>query len=189
MAKENKTKYAILGVLNIRPASGYDIKKFCDQSINHFWNENYGHIYPVLKQMEGDGWISRKVDATGNRPNKNVFSVTPEGKKVLLEWLKTPPDTPQARYEFLLKVFFSDQIAVESILGWLRESRTFCKSLMLEYQGIEQEIRGKMDDLGPAGEHLFFRLATVRFGIFNMRATIDWCDEVINHLESKEEKA
>ncbi|MCI1969657.1 MAG: PadR family transcriptional regulator, partial [Clostridium luticellarii] len=27
MAKINKTKYAILGMLNIMPGSGYDIKK------------------------------------------------------------------------------------------------------------------------------------------------------------------
>ena len=56
----NKTKYAILGVLDTFPGSGYDIKKYCDKSISYFWNENFGHIYPVLKQMENEGLVSKK---------------------------------------------------------------------------------------------------------------------------------
>ena len=52
MPKENKTKYAILGLLSLAPMSGYDIKIITDNSIGHFWNENFGHIYPVLGRME-----------------------------------------------------------------------------------------------------------------------------------------
>ena len=45
-----------------------------------------------------------------------------------------------------------------------------------------------MDNLGPVGEHLFFRLATVRFGYHNMKSTIDWCNEVIEYLEKQKQK-
>ncbi|AKA68713.1 PadR family transcriptional regulator [Clostridium scatologenes] len=62
MAKINKTKYALLGVLTLSSGSGYDIKKFCDSSIGHFWNENYGHIYPVLKKMEEEELITKKLN-------------------------------------------------------------------------------------------------------------------------------
>lgn len=60
MANVNKTRFAILGILNNMPGSGYDIKKNCDTGIAYFWNENFGHIYPVLKQMERDGVITKK---------------------------------------------------------------------------------------------------------------------------------
>jgi len=46
MPKENKTKYSILGLLSRAPMSGYDIKKLTDNSISHFWHENFGHITP-----------------------------------------------------------------------------------------------------------------------------------------------
>jgi hypothetical protein len=26
----------------MKPGSGYDIKNFCDKTISHFWNENFG---------------------------------------------------------------------------------------------------------------------------------------------------
>ncbi|MGA9048227.1 MAG: PadR family transcriptional regulator, partial [Dehalococcoidia bacterium] len=47
MPKINKTKYAILGLLSLKPASGYDLKKTVDWNIGFFWNENFGHIYPI----------------------------------------------------------------------------------------------------------------------------------------------
>ena len=44
---KNKSRFAILGILNIQPSSGYDIKKYCDTVISGIWNENFGHIYPT----------------------------------------------------------------------------------------------------------------------------------------------
>ena len=50
MAKENRSKYAVLGMLATGPKSGYDIKQTIETSIGHFWNESYGQIYPILKR-------------------------------------------------------------------------------------------------------------------------------------------
>ncbi|MDF2869325.1 MAG: hypothetical protein K0R05_900 [Anaerocolumna sp.] len=57
MAIKNKTRYAILGILSIHSGTGYDIKKYCDTVISNFWNENFGHIYPVLNQLLSEGLI------------------------------------------------------------------------------------------------------------------------------------
>ncbi|HCW53514.1 MAG TPA: PadR family transcriptional regulator, partial [Clostridium sp.] len=76
MAKANKTRYALLGVLSYQPSSGYDIKKICDNSIGYFWNENYGHICPVLKQLESENLITKFVKETEGHPQKNIYSIT-----------------------------------------------------------------------------------------------------------------
>ena len=55
MPKENRSKYAILGMLDFMPMSGYDIRKFAAMSIAHFWKEDYGHIYPTLKVLHEEG--------------------------------------------------------------------------------------------------------------------------------------
>lgn len=188
MAKENKTKYAILGVLNIQPGSGYDIKKFCDQSINHFWNENYGHIYPMLKQMENDGWVIKTSENLPGKPRRNMYSVTEAGRDALRAWLLIPPEIPQSRYEFLLKMFFSDEIPIETTLVRMVQSKAFCEGLLVEYERIETRLRTIMAEKGPEGERLFFRLATLRYGIHDMKAKIVWCTEVIKHLEKQQNK-
>ncbi|MDS0525904.1 PadR family transcriptional regulator [Clostridium sp. SHJSY1] len=80
MAKTNKTKYALLGALSLMSGSGYDIKKFCDSSIGHFWNENYGHIYPVLQKMEQEELITKQVEQTEGRPAKMCILLQKKGE-------------------------------------------------------------------------------------------------------------
>ncbi|MBA3604138.1 MAG: PadR family transcriptional regulator, partial [Parachlamydiaceae bacterium] len=48
MAKSNKSRFAIMGMLALAPkSSGYDIKKLMEGSTQYFWKESYGSIYPV----------------------------------------------------------------------------------------------------------------------------------------------
>ncbi|TMC59560.1 MAG: PadR family transcriptional regulator [Chloroflexota bacterium] len=54
MAKENKSKYAVLGVLSRCPGSGYDIKKFMEQSTSNFWNEK--------GQQELARWLNESIE-------------------------------------------------------------------------------------------------------------------------------
>ncbi|MYF92724.1 MAG: PadR family transcriptional regulator, partial [Gemmatimonadetes bacterium] len=62
MPKTNKSKYAIMGMLSIRPMSGYDMKKLIAQSISYFWNESFGQIYPTLKKLVEEGLATRQTE-------------------------------------------------------------------------------------------------------------------------------
>jgi PadR family transcriptional regulator AphA len=123
MPKVNKTKYAILGVLSIKPGSGYDIKKFCDQSIAHFWHENFGHIYPVLKQMEEKGLITKKIERTEGKPDRNIYQITPAGKTELHDWLLLPVESAPMRSEFLLKLAFGANVPKEIIIVNIKKAK------------------------------------------------------------------
>ena len=185
LAKSNSTKYAILGVLNMKPSSGYDIKKFCDNSIAHFWNENYGHIYPVLKQMESDGWISKQTEINEGKPQRNVYSITATGREKLLEWLMVPAESQQARYEFLLKMFFSKDIPLEKVIERLQESKAFCDSLLKDYSRIEEKMLKCMRDKAETEIGLPYWYSTLRYGILYIEAGIKWCDETIEMFKKQ----
>lgn len=182
MAKENKTKYAILGVLNLKPASGYDIKKFCDNSISHFWNENYGHIYPVLKQLEKEGLVIKSTEINDGKL-RNVYSITQTGKQKLVEWLSIPPEVPQARYEFLLKMFFSKDISTGVIIDRLNNSKELCKSILNEYEQIEQKMKKNLENGSECDMGVPYWYSTLRYGILDIKAKIAWCDESIELVE------
>ena len=62
MAKESKTRFAILGLLCEGQLSGYDIKKLIDIRFKLFWNESFGQIYPELEKLEREGLVTRKSD-------------------------------------------------------------------------------------------------------------------------------
>ena len=61
MSKENKSRYALLGMLSLTSMSGYDLKKAIDLSVRHFWQENYAQIYPMLKQLTKEGLTTSHV--------------------------------------------------------------------------------------------------------------------------------
>ena len=61
MARESRTKYAVLGMLNQGPKCGYEIKKELEKSSMFFWNESYGQIYPMLKKLVANGLSTLEV--------------------------------------------------------------------------------------------------------------------------------
>ncbi len=182
MPKINKTRYAILGVLSIEPGSGYDIKKICDKSISYFWNENFGHIYPVLKQMEKDNVITKKVEQNEGRPPRNVYFITDKGREELTEWLMSPTMQAPQRLELLLKLTFAKVIPPDNMIKELqRVKEGHCRSLERYYR-IENEYTNsnkvREDDGYP------YWISTIRYGIYDAEFRIKWCEETIERIRT-----
>ena len=181
MAVANKTKYAILGVLSICPMSGYDFKKFSDGSIAHFWNENYARIYPVLKEMKGEGLVTKKTMQKENRPPRNVYSISAKGKKELDQWLLRPAEERRLREELLLKLFFSEKVPVEHLKGKIEAEKQKNQQYLEEYARIEHCL--KTDEATRNAPGLPLWLSTINFGKIFRQGVIQWCEETIRSLE------
>ena len=123
MPRLSKTRYAVLGALSIRPGSGYDIKKFCDNTLSFFWAENYGQIYPVLKQLEEEGLAGKETVIAEGRPARNVYHITDEGRAELNEWLLLPVEPATHRMELILKLVFAADIPASNLLVKLAEKK------------------------------------------------------------------
>ncbi|HEX9063345.1 MAG TPA: PadR family transcriptional regulator [Clostridia bacterium] len=180
MSKINKTKYALLGILSVRPGSGYDIKKRCDYSISHFWNENYAHIYPVLKTMENEGLVVKETEQSPGRPPKNIYSITEKGREELNEWLLKPVEETPARSEFLLKLFFSSGIPLDKTIERLRDGMEKAKKEFEELVRTEENLTS--DEQLKNNKSFPMWLATLRYGKYNAEAGIKWCEETISML-------
>jgi len=181
LAKVNKTKYALLGILSNRSGSGYDIKKMCDYSIGHFWNENYGHIYPVLQKMEQENLITKEVKQTEGRPDKNIFSITQKGKEELEEWLMLPIEQQPTRSELLLKIFLSKDIPMENIVEKIKKRKEDCERDLQKYSEIEELFNsGKIQ---ADKKSLVLWTSTINYGRQGEEAQIKWCNETLEELE------
>jgi PadR family transcriptional regulator AphA len=181
VAKANKTKFALLGILNRTSGSGYDIKKVCDSSIGYFWNENFGHIYPVLQRMEEEELITKEVKQTEGRPNKNIFSITKKGKEELDKWLVLPVEQEPLRSELLLKIFLSKDVPVSNIIERIQDIREASEGDLVKYsevEGILKSGRVKADK-----KDLILWLTTLNYGRKTEEAKIKWCEETIEALE------
>src|SRR5436305_3234605 len=112
MAKENKSKYAVLGVLSICPGSGYDIKKFMEQSTSNFWNESYGQIYPILKQLVDEGLATSHAEKQEGKPERYIYTLTTKGQEELAQWLSESIEYAVERNELLLEWFFGRHTSI-----------------------------------------------------------------------------
>src|SRR5215472_7142408 len=112
MAKENKSRYALLGILSMCPGSGYDFKKLMEQSTSNFWSESYGQIYPLLKQLEQDGLATHHNEKQEGKPERYVYALTSQGREALERWLTGPVERGVERNELLLKLFFGQHVPV-----------------------------------------------------------------------------
>jgi DNA-binding PadR family transcriptional regulator len=56
----NRTRFAVLGFLTIRPLSRYDMKVTIQSSIRNFWSGSAGQLYPALRELSSEGLAIRQ---------------------------------------------------------------------------------------------------------------------------------
>ena len=117
MSSRSTTPFALLGMLSIRPMSGYDIKKLIENSISYFWTESYGQIYPILKKLVTEKLVTRTTKKQSGKPDRHVYALTSAGRRVLRDWLARSPAPKVDRNELLLKLFFGEEVAFPNLDG------------------------------------------------------------------------
>ncbi|MHB9094907.1 MAG: PadR family transcriptional regulator [Eubacteriales bacterium] len=181
MAKENKTLYAILGMLSHEDLTGYDIKKRIDNSIRFFWDAGFGQIYPNLKILEKEGMVTKTVEAGEHRPNRIVYAITEKGREDLKKWLAAPVGEEHVRYEILLKLFFGSLLPAEQNIKKIEDFRDRNRAYLETMQGFKSFLQ---DSLKESEDHLYY-LLTVLLGENIYRAHVEWADEAIKLLQNK----
>src|SRR5579872_1209615 len=142
---------ALLGLIaEEHPRSGYDLVQAFRISMVHYWHAHPGQIYPTLDRMERDGWIAGREVIQRDRPNKRVYSITAEGRRVLLEWLASPYEPFKMKNTALLKTRFLGHLGADGALAKLAEMRAAMTTNLEELRGYERafdEVGGPYQDL------------------------------------------
>lgn len=103
-------KTLCLGLLSVREACGYDLKKTFESSFKHFFPAGYGSIYPALADLANAGLVScREIPQVG-KPDRKVYRITSEGEKAFIEALNQTDPQHKLRSEFLAMIYFADRI-------------------------------------------------------------------------------
>lgn len=182
MARENKSRYAVLGILTFGPMSGYEIRKTIEGSLGNFWSESYGQIYPILKSLVSEGLATSQTEVQVGKPNRHIYTITDAGRNELIDWLRKPVEHEVGRVEILLKLFFGWQLPLEENLRKVEEFRELHEHLLAKYNGIEQWLRTSQE--GHPG--LPYWLMTVSYGQHISRALLHWSDETLTEMRSLE---
>lgn len=100
-------KTSCLGVLALRPASGYEIRKaFEEGPFSHFAEGGFGSIYPALGRLTAEGLVTFEVEAQEKRPDKKIYQITEAGRRSLVEKLcEQAPKDDKIKSDLLFILF------------------------------------------------------------------------------------
>jgi PadR family transcriptional regulator, regulatory protein AphA len=168
----NAVTPVILGLLSMRPRSGYDIKQVVDRSTRFFWAASYGQIYPELRRLESEGLIEGEDAPSGGR-SRRVYKLTKAGRDALREWLFGSTVTIELRDESLLRLFFADALPREDALLLLEGRKQGHQQYLEILRAIEQLPGGKDPD---------FVDLVLQWGIEFNEWGAQWCEKHLTRL-------
>jgi DNA-binding PadR family transcriptional regulator len=178
-------EHAILGFLNYRPYSGYDLKKIFDSSVRHFWPADQSQIYRTLARLAEQGYADIEKVAQDDRPDRKVYHITDSGRTELLSWLSGPPPLGEPRSAPLVQVFFSAQLSDEEMLARFKDYATLLRGVLEQYAEVPARLAPFQQEIQSPREHFFWML-TLDNGIRSVRASLEWAENVIQRIENGE---
>ena len=184
MMKENKSKYAIMGIMSMGPVSGYDIKKMFEKSLSFFWNESYGQIYPILNKLAEQGLATRSIQKQTGKPDRHIYALTDKGRKALQDWMVQPVGRQIVRHEILLKLFFGQHLSLTDNIRQVEHFRKLQSQKLEEIKATEKLLKADYEN----NPDLPYWLMTVRYGIYVNRAYLRWSKEALAILKGMEQE-
>jgi PadR family transcriptional regulator, regulatory protein AphA len=155
----NGLREAILGLLAIRPMSGYDLTRSYQRALQQIWYAPLGQVYPTLRKMQKEGLLRFVVEIQKDRPNRKVYRLTSEGRRLLVRWLSMPAALPNMHHEFIHKLFLLNHIDVPRRARLVQDYVERCHAWAKELRSIEQRLNASLD--GPHGDSAWYQLLSL----------------------------
>ncbi len=172
-------KILLLGLIDIYPMTGYDLKKVFETSMIFFWHATHTQIYNTLKEMEKDGLIVSELVHQDMVPSKRVFSITQAGKKRMEEWLLEEPELPGIKHDFLVKLSFFSKLPEKELM---KQLDAYEKKLNEKLAALESERKHEFMAFSRTAKETALWEATFEYGLMYFRSELEWVGMVKKRL-------
>ena len=169
------TTFAVLGLIARGPASGYEVQQRLRTGAAHFWHASYSQIYAELRRLATLGYVTEREVRQQRRPDKRIYTITPQGETALIAWLEDSWGLAHLRDESLIKLMLADPLPTERVIDEMRRLKTAHEHRRGEF---EAELAALDTESGR-----YHRYA-LRKGVHAQTAFAQWCQEVIDDLET-----
>jgi DNA-binding PadR family transcriptional regulator len=164
------TTYVVLGLVSIRPMTGYELTAYAELSIGNFFPLTRSHIYAELDRLGRLGLLDATEVEQENAPTKRVHEITPAGRDELRRWLEDPEiKEDRTRSLFLVRIFFGDRLSPGQLSALLDDFEARAVIRRDRLAAIADKLAGQ-----PA---LVFRRSTAMLGVRHEQAMLDWVAE------------
>lgn len=126
---------AALGLLQNEPLHGYRLKQELEKFMGGCISVNFGTIYPLLKRLEKQGFVSVCEEIGESGSSRKIYSITETGRS---QWQQRMMEHPQeswvnSRSRFLIKFFFFAHLESQERIKLLQH-RLMLSQLRLDHK-------------------------------------------------------
>lgn len=162
-------EHSILAVISFRPSTGYDIKaEFEHKAAGLFWGMSYGSLYPKLKKLVDQGYITVVESETDGR-KKKLYELTGKGWIELESWLAKSPEPPATKDELFIKIAaWHNKMDLNVLAGHLQERANDSQEILDYVKEWKRNNTSYISGLGMMG---------MRYVELKLQAELQWIEE------------
>jgi PadR family transcriptional regulator AphA len=166
---------AVLALLALGgEGSGYELTKRVGRAIGHVWAPARSQLYALLPRLVADGSVHVRTVHQETRPDKQVYTLTDDGRAALDRWLA---DGGGSEAEFHLRLFVGSLMPTETLVGHVERFRVAAAERLEEYRRIEPTNTREGADR--------FHWFELRRAIERTAGDVAWADWVLEELEGE----
>lgn len=133
-------RYYVLHRIALNPSHGYEILQNIENKTEGAWRPGAGSIYPILKELEANGFI-KVENAPKGETAQQVYSVTAKGAKYL-EGAKETFVSAGQKWSAMRRIFVElmDSASIERFL---------IRGVAAQFDMVKELVSSNMDKIQP----------------------------------------
>jgi DNA-binding PadR family transcriptional regulator len=181
----DENELLLLGLLITHSQHGYQLNEFIERGLGHVTNMKKGNAYATLGRLAKEGYINLEITQEGNRPQRKVYSITPNGETRFYELLRNNLAHSE-RMVFAIDVglMFIERLPREEAIACLTDRLALLKKKLAEqHAGLGQEaVPGESSDYRAGLEHGFGVNLALQHVLYMQRAELSWLEATLEEL-------
>ncbi len=135
------TSYAILGLLTIQPWSTYELAQLMRRSLHFVWPRAESNLYAEPKRLVDAGLATAEAVWNGDR-KRTVYSITPEGRAAVRDWLEKEPDPQRVESEPALRILYGNLGSKHDLLAAIARVAADADAAIAHFCDLGEEYAG-----------------------------------------------
>ena len=177
-------KHGILGLLNYGDMTGYEIMLVFRDSLSYFWPAQTSQIYREQQTLKKNGWVTdQNIPQTG-KPDKNLFSITEDGKQELTRWLTEDRPVPE-KNSLLMQTFFRGELTPEENIAFFRQLGKSCEDFLENAGKPTGNVALYQAAVGDPRKSLYWQM-TIEYGVLYAQMLRTWTERCVTMLKEAE---
>jgi DNA-binding PadR family transcriptional regulator len=159
-------EYALLGLLAVEPAHGYDLHHRLIAELGQVWHTSQSQTYNILSRLEAQGLVRGTLVPQPRLPARRLLELTPAGRVQFEAWLAAPTGASirAIRVDFITRLYFAARLHPELVPVMVGE----------EVKAARAGLHALSTDLDAASANQRFNRLALELRIRQLSAIIDW---------------